>query len=170
MGDQIWSDHLVFSQHWMIKYHSALTPLPSHLAAEADSYLDGNPHEQELREICRIANIQYGRVDYGIKDGKIQIWEINTNPSLAMNKLAHVGGYTPDIQKIVIRYNTEFAALDTATRLKTIIPNPCYERQTRRLTVKVLEIIPRRYRPYIKHQIRAWQRNDVPILRRKKKK
>ena len=169
MGDQIWSDHLFFSQHWMIKATPDLKPLPPELQAEVHTYLDTNPHEQELRKICRIANIQYGRVDYGIKDGKLQIWEINTNPSMPMNKLAHVGGYTPVIQKIVARYNIEFAALDTATRLKTTIPNPCYERQTHRFSFKLLQMLPRRYRPYIKHQIRAWQRNDLPILRRKKK-
>ena len=169
MGDQILPGHLYFSKHWMIKATSDLNPLPPELQAEVHTYLDTNPHEQELREICRIANIQYGRVDYGIKDGKLQIWEINTNPSMPMNKLAHVGGYTLAVQKRVNYYNNALAMIDTPADSTAAIANPYYERQTRRLSVKVLELIPRRYRPYIKHQIRAWQRNDLPLLRRKKK-
>ena len=41
-----------------------------------------NPHEAELRAIFKLARIDYGRIDYGIKDGQIQVWEINTNPML----------------------------------------------------------------------------------------
>ncbi len=42
-------------------------------------YFKINPHEPELREIFRLAKIQYGRVDYSILNGTIQVWEINTN-------------------------------------------------------------------------------------------
>lgn len=43
-------------------------------------YVQTNPHESPLKEIFRLANIEYGRVDYSMYQGKIQVWEINTNP------------------------------------------------------------------------------------------
>lgn len=46
------------------------------------AYLDANPHEAELREIFDLAGINYCRIDYGMKDGHIQVWEINTNPTI----------------------------------------------------------------------------------------
>jgi hypothetical protein len=43
-------------------------------------YVTENPHAAALMEIFELANIEYGRVDYALKDGRIQVWEINTNP------------------------------------------------------------------------------------------
>jgi hypothetical protein len=40
-----------------------------------------NPHKEKLLEIFRLAGIGFGRIDYGIKDGNIQTWEINTLPT-----------------------------------------------------------------------------------------
>jgi hypothetical protein len=28
-----------------------------------------------------LARIEFGRIDYSMKDGRIQVWEINTNPA-----------------------------------------------------------------------------------------
>ena len=39
---------------------------------------------KQLREIFDLAQIEYGRIDYGMLDGKVQCWEINTNPGLAL--------------------------------------------------------------------------------------
>ncbi len=47
---------------------------------EEFSYIQNNPHQKELRDIFDIANIEYGRIDYGFNDGKLQVWEINTLP------------------------------------------------------------------------------------------
>jgi hypothetical protein len=35
-----------------------------------------------LRQIFAIGNTEYGRIDYAIKDGRIETWEINLNPTL----------------------------------------------------------------------------------------
>ena len=45
-------------------------------------YLTENPHERELREIFRLARIDYGRIDYAMLGDRLQVWEINTNPSI----------------------------------------------------------------------------------------
>jgi hypothetical protein len=49
---------------------------------EEESYLDTNPHEDELRSIFELAEIDYGRIDYSLSKGGIQVWEINTNPMI----------------------------------------------------------------------------------------
>jgi hypothetical protein len=49
-------------------------------AAEELSYFEENPHESQLREIFALARIDYGRIDYGFRKGRLQVWEINTNP------------------------------------------------------------------------------------------
>jgi len=51
------------------------------LAKELD-YIGGNPHADELKRAFEIAGIDYGRADYGIVNGRPQIYEINTNPHL----------------------------------------------------------------------------------------
>ena len=50
---------------------------------EEREYFDNHPHDAWLWEVFRIANIEFGRIDYGIVDGVPQVWEINTNPTLS---------------------------------------------------------------------------------------
>ena len=70
--------HVFFSKHWVQKYPTELTEID--ILKKEHEYLKDNPHEQKLKEIFSLSGIDYGRIDYGIKDGKIQVWEINTNP------------------------------------------------------------------------------------------
>jgi hypothetical protein len=41
-----------------------------------------NPYGEALRKVFEIANIEYGRADFGLVRGRPQIYEINTNPSI----------------------------------------------------------------------------------------
>ena len=41
-----------------------------------------NPYRDELYEAFEVAHITYGRADYGLMDGRVQIYEINTNPMI----------------------------------------------------------------------------------------
>jgi hypothetical protein len=41
-----------------------------------------NPYAQHMRKVFDIANIDYGRADFGLVDGRPQVYEINTNPSI----------------------------------------------------------------------------------------
>ena len=44
--------------------------------------LKTNPFAEHLRKAFEIAAIEYGRADFGIYKGRIQIYEINTNPMI----------------------------------------------------------------------------------------
>jgi len=96
LGDRIVPRHLYFSRDWMVK----TTDLTSdEQLAEEVAYVESNPHAGALQEICRLAHIGYGRIDYAIHDGCLQVWEINTTPSLvsppgpgdALRRRAHQG-------------------------------------------------------------------------------
>ena len=78
---RLFPEHVLFSGEWLVKVPVVINR-DTH--AEQERYLQLNPHESELREVCALARIEYGRIDYAIKDGKLCIWEINTNPSLGM--------------------------------------------------------------------------------------
>ncbi len=79
VGDAIIPRHLFFADQWHVKAWQRMEP---ELLAEEQRYIHTNPHEAELRRIFDIADIQFGRIDYGMHNGKIQVWEINTNPVL----------------------------------------------------------------------------------------
>ena len=66
-------------RNWVVKIHELNTP---DLAAEEAAFLDADPHRDELIRIFEIANIDYGRIDYTIVDGQVQVFEINCNPTI----------------------------------------------------------------------------------------
>lgn len=79
VGERVLARHLFFSDRWKVKHWK--------LAGEAFlteelRYVETNPHQRELREIFSAARIDYGRIDYALLDGRIQVWEINTNPTI----------------------------------------------------------------------------------------
>ena len=80
IGEQIVPRHLFFGSTWHVK---AAELQDEHTLAEEREYVFNNPHEQQLREIFQHAQIEYGRIDYGMHKGRIQVWEINTNPMIS---------------------------------------------------------------------------------------
>lgn len=95
IGDRVIPRSVFFGQHWMLKSHKNSVSNQQTLQEEKD-YLETNPHQSEIREIFRLANIQYGRIDYSLLNGAIQVWEINTNPAGLQANIAdrvdHVAG------------------------------------------------------------------------------
>ncbi|MDZ4094033.1 MAG: hypothetical protein U1D35_03875 [Paracoccaceae bacterium] len=57
------------------------------LASEAEyqtelSEMDDYPHAALIRRVTDLAGADYGRVDFGIVDGRVEIYEINSNPAV----------------------------------------------------------------------------------------
>jgi hypothetical protein len=80
VDDCIYPQHILFGNRWFVK-----TPEPAgrpSLLAEHLEYFNTNPHAKELLNVFLRAGIEYGRVDYGLREGRIQVFEINTNPSV----------------------------------------------------------------------------------------
>jgi hypothetical protein len=72
--------HVMFSREWMIKAHTRT--IDEEKRAEERQYVDTNPHAAWIREVFRLARIDYGRIDYGIVRGRPQAYEINTNSTI----------------------------------------------------------------------------------------
>ncbi len=68
-----------FSREWVVREPDIRTPQSTR---EELDYVETNPHAEQLAEIFDLARIDYGRVDYSVVDGRIQVWEINTNPMI----------------------------------------------------------------------------------------
>lgn len=82
IGNQIIPRHLFFDTQWCVK---AWNRLDEALLQEELRYVNENPHTDQLAKVFEIAGIDFGRVDYGVINGKIEVWEINTNPILPVN-------------------------------------------------------------------------------------
>ena len=80
VGDRIIPKTLIHNRNWITKWKGRL--LDDDKAREQAEYIEGDPHAAWLKETFALARIGYGRIDYGVKDGVPQAWEINTNPTL----------------------------------------------------------------------------------------
>jgi len=69
--------HIFYAREWLVKFPVLLEP---EMLAEEQRYVETNPHEEQLRAIFRLARVDYGRIDYAMRDGTPQVWELNTNP------------------------------------------------------------------------------------------
>jgi len=79
VGERIYAQHCFVSRNWFIKLGDELSP--QHFDEHLD-YVRSNPHKDELRNLFDAANIEYGRIDYTLLDGRVQVFEINTNPAV----------------------------------------------------------------------------------------
>ena len=108
IGEHLIPRHILFSKEWVVKQPDVVED--RYLEEEA-VYLRGNPHAKELRQIFERAGIEYGRIDYSLKDGRIQVWEINTNPTLQTIAVSRFPARTPLQDQVGERINAAFLDL-----------------------------------------------------------
>lgn len=80
-GDNVFFYHTMVDETWLIKLGMS-KPWPEEICQEDFDKVKNNAHAAELERAFDIANIEYGRADFSIVDGKVQVYEINTNPHL----------------------------------------------------------------------------------------
>ncbi len=80
IGDRILPQHLQISTDWNVKRNSN-TLSEAHMTEELD-YIQANPHSETLLQIMDMAGADYGRIDYTIIDGRLVVFEINSNATL----------------------------------------------------------------------------------------
>jgi hypothetical protein len=81
VGDAVLARHMMCSTDWQVKEADLRAP---DLVREELDYVEANPDEAQLRELFELARVDYGRIDYSRLDGELQVWEINTNPTIVM--------------------------------------------------------------------------------------
>jgi hypothetical protein len=90
VGPRIFPQHLYLERQWFIKHGSTL--LAQH-RQEFLEYVTCNPHAAELMPLFEEARIDYGRIDYTLVEGRIQVFEINTNPAVLSNPPTRFDSY-----------------------------------------------------------------------------
>jgi len=81
IGHEIVPHVSVHDNKWLVKY-GALGVADEGLYREELGWMQNNPFAGHLQKVFSVANIEYGRADFGFYQGRIQIYEINTNPHL----------------------------------------------------------------------------------------
>jgi hypothetical protein len=114
VGDRIFPRDLCFSRHWVLKLlNESLND--ADLLAEERAYVTGNPHAEALKRIFALTKIEYGRVDYSMLNGAIQVWEINTNPHITAEGPDRLGPRKPVYDLVEESF---ISALETLTENK----------------------------------------------------
>jgi len=80
IGDAIVAGHVDHARQWLVKDTDLVDP--GTVAAEV-AFIEDNPYADQLRRAFDLARIEFGRADFAVVDGRIQVWEINVNPTIA---------------------------------------------------------------------------------------
>jgi len=80
VGNLIVPSHLISGKHWVLKWSHS--DHDERAMRENLDYVRDHPHEAWLHKAFELADVEYGRIDYGIRGNTLQIWEINLNPSV----------------------------------------------------------------------------------------
>lgn len=83
VGDRLLGYTCVHDDQWLVKYGKPAIATPE-LYEEEYRFVAECPFADVLRTAFEIAGVEYGRVDYGLVDGRPQIYEINSNPDLKL--------------------------------------------------------------------------------------
>ncbi|MEM7314764.1 MAG: tetratricopeptide repeat protein, partial [Planctomycetota bacterium] len=79
VGERFLPHPSVHDISWVIKEGRAGVA-PKELYDEDLRFMQTNPFAEQIRRVFEIANVDYGRVDFGLVDGRPRIYEVNTNP------------------------------------------------------------------------------------------
>ena len=81
MGDASFAHVCVHDEHWVAKTGKAGIA-PPELYVEEQCVVCDNPYGPQLARAFDLAGVDYGRADFGLVRGKVQVYEINTNPEI----------------------------------------------------------------------------------------
>lgn len=82
IGDAVVPHISVHDTVWLVKYGRKFDNIED-LYLEELKILKENPYAEHLKKVFDVAGIEYGRADFGFYRGRIQVFEINTNPHVA---------------------------------------------------------------------------------------
>ena len=108
LGDAIVPCHIFFGRDWIVKHSQVFD---ESTAREELEYIETNPHEEVLRRAFELAEIEYGRADYGVVDGRVEIWEINTNPYVIRPEYTRQTARREALEAFAQRFNAAIEAV-----------------------------------------------------------
>lgn len=113
-GDHYMSRHMVLGKDWVQKVPRKQHGIswPTEWLNEEKRFLETNPHLNQVRRVFELAKIDYGRIDYGVLDGRVQVWEINLNPSCMTPIEEQIPERLPFDEIIARRFDEAWALID----------------------------------------------------------
>lgn len=132
VGSTIYPQHCFSSDDWWIKFGGAdLTPEEKQ---EHIAYLRDNPHREQLERVFAVAGIEYGRVDYCVVEGRVQAFEINTNPTVIQG----AAGGLADLSLYVRLHDDALMRLLDGPSGSDAVPNPLFAGTRAEMTPEAL--------------------------------
>lgn len=106
---------------WLVKY-GKLGIAPEDLYRDELRIVSDNPYWPDLQRVFELAAIDYGRVDFGLVAGAVQIYEINTNPQIQFPD-EHPSAFRLESNRVFkANYLAALRALDSAVRNRSAAP------------------------------------------------
>ncbi len=84
IGDVMVAFTCVHDTQWLVKYGKPNIATPELYEDEYRMVRD-NPYGEEMRRVFEMTGLEYGRVDFGIVNGRAQVYEVNSNPDVKLN-------------------------------------------------------------------------------------
>jgi hypothetical protein len=81
IGNAIVPHISVHDTSWLVKYGRTFDTIED-LYQEEHAQMELNPFAGHLMKVFDVAGVEYGRADFGFLKGRVQVFEINTNPHL----------------------------------------------------------------------------------------
>lgn len=123
IGDSYVPRHLLIGREWMTKDEGR--DAEERLILEETNFLRENPHAAWARSVFEMAHIEYGRLDYGVREGRPQAWEINFTPVFGRGDVNRPAD-TPGKQRMrrLTHSNREFTHAAIREAFRRIEPGP----------------------------------------------
>lgn len=77
VGDRIMPQNRLVGREWCVKKFEYFDET---VIARDLAYIKSTEHNETVRTVFDIAAVEYGRVDYSIVNGRLEFYELNTNP------------------------------------------------------------------------------------------
>lgn len=119
VGKQIIPRNMIFGRKWVLKFPDMLD---GDKVPREREFLETNPHEAIVRETFETARIEYGRCDYSVINGRVQVWEINTNPILIRAPEEYRPAELPNQEYFAPKIRAAFQDIDLPTDPQLKIP------------------------------------------------
>jgi len=124
--DEVFPQDCLLSDHWFVKFD--YRHISESANTENNQYILSNPHASEVGPVFQQAGIEFGRMDYSVVDGRIQVFEINTNPTFVPRPPSRNGD--ADLLDEARSNQRAFIALDRQARERAGIDSSAIRRGT----------------------------------------
>ena len=128
IGDRIVPTPAVHQRSWIAK-EGERGAASEALYRQENEEMRSNPFRDVLMRAFSIANIEYGRADFSMVAGNVQIYEINTNPALPQGNIQHPSEARRDSREYSWKeYISALRAIDTTGGSAITLEGPKLQR------------------------------------------